>query len=104
MTYSSFKFFLTFSLLSQKTDYDYEQSELLLYMHQVMYEGGLYQRSLSHLQQFEDQICDKLSLMEARGKLNQIMKREVKLKLNSFDFSSTLSQTRPQLGSGNRVP
>jgi hypothetical protein len=32
-----------------------------------MFEGGLYQKSLSHLQQFEDQICDKLSLMEARG-------------------------------------
>jgi hypothetical protein len=36
-------------------------------MHQVMFEGGLYQKSLSHLEQFEDQICDKLSLMEARG-------------------------------------
>ncbi len=39
-------------------------------MHQVMFEGGLYQKSLSHLQQFEDQICDKLSLMEARGITN----------------------------------
>lgn len=52
-----------------KSSYDYEQSELLLYMHQVMFEGGLYQKSLSHLQQFEDQICDKLSLMEARAQL-----------------------------------
>ena len=41
-------------------------------MHQVMFEGGLYERSLSHLQQFEDQICDKLSLMEARGTWNDI--------------------------------
>ena len=56
-------------LFLQKSSYDYEQSELLLYMHQVMFEGGLYQRSLSHLQSFEDQICDKLSLMEARGHL-----------------------------------
>ena len=51
----------------QKSEYDYEQSELLLYMHQVMFEGGLYQQSLTHLEQYEDQICDKLSLMEARG-------------------------------------
>ena len=56
-------------LFLQKSSYDYEQSELLLYMHQVMFEGGLYQRSLSHLQSFEDQICDKLSLMEARGNI-----------------------------------
>ena len=41
-------------------------------MHQVMFEGGLYQKSLTHLQQFEDQICDKLSLMEARGNVDDI--------------------------------
>jgi len=52
-----------------KSEYDYEQSELLLYMHQVMFEGGLYQQSLTHLEQYEDQICDKLSLMEARAQL-----------------------------------
>lgn len=38
-------------------------------MHQVMFEGGLYEKALNHLLQFEDQICDKLSLVEARGML-----------------------------------
>ncbi len=66
----------------QKSSYDYEQSELLLYMHQVMFEGGLYQRSLSHLQSFEDQICDKLSLMEARG---NIFLFHVSLRKNKFN-------------------
>ena len=56
-----------FSFKFQKSNYDYEQSELLLYMHQVMFEAGLYKRCLAHLQQYEDQIHDKLSLMEARG-------------------------------------
>ena len=48
-------------------------------MHQVMFEGGLYQKSLSHLQQFEDQICDKLSLMEARG--NSLVQKKQQRKI-----------------------
>lgn len=66
-------------MLFQKSEYDYEQSELLLYMHQVMFEGGLYQQSLTHLEQYEDQICDKLSLMEARGTWITRTKRQLRI-------------------------
>lgn len=51
----------------QKRGYDYEHSELLLYQNMVMREAGNYEDALNHLNKYEDQICDKLSVMEARG-------------------------------------
>lgn len=53
----------------QKRGYDYEHSELLLYQNMVMREAENYEDALNHLNKYEDQICDKLSVMEARGKL-----------------------------------
>lgn len=53
----------------QKRGYDYEHSELLLYQNMVMREAENYDDALNHLNKYEDQICDKLSVMEARGKL-----------------------------------
>ena len=53
----------------QKRGYDYEHSELLLYQNMVMREAGNYEDALNHLNKYEDQICDKLSVMEARGKM-----------------------------------
>lgn len=35
----------------------------------VMREAENYEDALNHLNKYEDQICDKLSVMEARGKL-----------------------------------
>ena len=54
----------------QKAAYDYEHSELLLYQNMVIQESGDYTAALEHLDKYEEQICDKLSLLETRGMLN----------------------------------
>lgn len=59
-----------------KGPYDYEHSELLLYQNMVLAESGQYERALQHLQKFESQILDKLSVKETSG--------EYYLKLNRF--------------------
>ena len=51
----------------QKAAYDYEHSELLLYQNMVIQESGDYTAALEHLDKYEEQICDKLSLLETRG-------------------------------------
>ena len=51
----------------QKATYDYEHSELLMYQNMVIQESGDYKAALEHLERYEDQICDKLSLLETRG-------------------------------------
>lgn len=56
----------------QKRGYDYEHSELLLYQNMVMREAGNLEDALSHLNKYEEQICDKLSVMEARGKYRTV--------------------------------
>ena len=52
----------------QKAAYDYEHSELLLYQNMVIQESGDFKAALEHLDKYEEQICDKLSLMETRCK------------------------------------
>jgi hypothetical protein len=54
----------------QKAAYDYEHSELLLYQNMVIQESGDYEGALAHLDKYQDQICDKLSLMETRGRFS----------------------------------
>ena len=51
----------------QKAAYDYEHSELLLYQNMVIQESGDYKGALEHLDTYEEQICDKVTLMEIRG-------------------------------------
>ena len=51
----------------QKAAYDYEHSELLLYQNMVIQESGDHKAALEHLDTYEEQICDKLSLLETRG-------------------------------------
>ena len=51
----------------QKAAYDYEHSELLLYQNMVIQESGDSNAALEHLDKYEAQICDKLSLQETRG-------------------------------------
>jgi hypothetical protein len=75
-----------------------------------MFEGGLYQKSLSHLQQFEEQICDKLSLMEARGtwlietiKTNNTADRQ-NINVSYLIFSTTLPQARSPERCRRRIP
>lgn len=52
-----------------KRGYDYEHSELLLYQNMVMREAGELDEALCHLTRNEEQICDKLSVLETRANL-----------------------------------
>ncbi|OQR72637.1 N-alpha-acetyltransferase 15 [Tropilaelaps mercedesae] len=65
-----------FLKIQKKTGYDYEQSELLLYQIQIVFESGNYQEVLYRIDKNEGLICDKLSLMETRA--------EVYLRLGRF--------------------
>ena len=68
MTFSTFlKTSLISCLFLQKAAYDYEHSELLLYQNMVIQESGDHKAALEHLDTYEEQICDKLSLLETRG-------------------------------------
>ncbi|XP_066937561.1 N-alpha-acetyltransferase 15, NatA auxiliary subunit isoform X2 [Macrobrachium rosenbergii] len=53
----------------QKTTYDYEYSELLLYQNLVIRESANLQEALKHLNTYEANICDKVTLQELRGEL-----------------------------------
>lgn len=60
---------LLISGISQE-NYDYRNSELLLYQNQILIESGNYEKALEHLTKFSAQIFDKLSLKEAMGDLH----------------------------------
>ncbi|XP_033115616.1 N-alpha-acetyltransferase 15, NatA auxiliary subunit-like [Anneissia japonica] len=62
--------------------YDYEHSEFLLYQNDVMKDAGKLQDALKHLDQYEDQINDKLSVQETRG--------EICLKLGRIEEASSI--------------
>ncbi|XP_011297851.1 N-alpha-acetyltransferase 15, NatA auxiliary subunit [Fopius arisanus] len=49
--------------------YDYEHSELLLYQNLVIQESGDSEAALKHLDKYNDQICDKITVKETYGKL-----------------------------------
>jgi len=69
-----------FRKTQQKAAYDYEHSELLLYQNMVIQESGDHKAALEHLDTYEEQICDKLSLLETRGanmiKVNRLEEAE----------------------------
>ena len=46
---------------------DYEHSEMLLYQNMVMQEADMIDESLNHLNSNENQIVDRLYLLETRG-------------------------------------
>ena len=52
----------------QVKPFDYEHSEMLLYQNMVMMDAGMYQEALDHLDTYDKQILDRLSIQEARGK------------------------------------
>ncbi|CAB3378713.1 Hypothetical predicted protein [Cloeon dipterum] len=54
---------------AQKSNFDYEHSELLLYQNMVLHESGALQEAISHLERYSEQICDKLSILETYGEL-----------------------------------
>jgi peptide alpha-N-acetyltransferase len=57
-----------FRKTQKKPGYDIEYSELLLYQNMVLRESGDIESALSHLDQYESAICDKVSLKETRAK------------------------------------
>jgi N-alpha-acetyltransferase 15/16, NatA auxiliary subunit len=56
-----------FVFLQQKSTFDYEHSELLLYQNMVLQESGALHEAIQHLDRYKDQICDKLSVLETYG-------------------------------------
>lgn len=67
--YMALKILEEFRKTQTKRGYDYEHSELLLYQNMVMREAGNLEDALNHLNKYEEQICDKLSIMETKAKL-----------------------------------
>jgi len=61
-------------MTQQKNAYDYEHSELLLYQNMVIQESGDLKGALEHLEQYKDQICDKVTWLETKGK--QMLQQE----------------------------
>ncbi|XP_038056250.1 N-alpha-acetyltransferase 15, NatA auxiliary subunit-like isoform X2 [Patiria miniata] len=53
----------------QVKPYDYEHSEFLLYQNQVYRESGDHEKALQHLDKYEIQICDQISILETRAEL-----------------------------------
>jgi len=56
-----------FRKTQQKNAYDYEHSELLLYQNMVIAESGDVSGALEHLEQYKEQICDKVTWLETKG-------------------------------------
>ena len=57
-----------FRKTQKKPTYDYEYSELLLYQNMVIRESGDVDAALSHLELYEQAICDKISFKETKGR------------------------------------
>ena len=57
-----------FRKTQKKPSYDYEYSELLLYQNMVIRESGDLEAALAHLEQYEQSICDKITLKEIKGR------------------------------------
>ena len=57
-----------FRKTQKKPGYDYEYSELLQYQNLVIKESGNVEEALSHLDQYEAAICDKIAMLETKGK------------------------------------
>merc|ERR1719431_378732 len=57
-----------FRKTQKKPSYDYEYSELLMYQNMVIRESGDVDAALSHLELYEQAICDKISFKETKGR------------------------------------
>jgi len=57
-----------FRKTQKKPGYDYEYSELLIYQNLVIKESGNVSGALSHLDEYESAISDKISMKECRGR------------------------------------
>ena len=52
--------------------YDYETSEFFLYQNDVMREAGMLEEALKHLEKYEGEIFDHLSVQDTKGDKNII--------------------------------
>ncbi|XP_043218185.1 N-alpha-acetyltransferase 15, NatA auxiliary subunit-like isoform X1 [Amphibalanus amphitrite] len=59
----------TFRETLTKDSADYEQSELMLYQAMVIREAGRLREALEHLDKYEAQICDKVTVQEMRAEI-----------------------------------
>lgn len=50
-----------------QSSYDYEHSEVLLYQNMVIQESGALKEAVAHLEKYQEQILDKLSILETLG-------------------------------------
>ena len=57
-----------FRKTQKKPSYDYEYSELLMYQNMVIRASGDVHAALSHLELYEQAICDKISFKETKGR------------------------------------
>jgi len=79
------------SLKEKPVETKYEVSEMLLFKNLIMEESGDLEGALKHLEQFEDKIVDKKSLLEARARiLVKLGKKEEgeKIYMQLFDRNS----------------
>lgn len=70
------------TMQDQKSSYDYEYSELLLYQNLVLRESGALEEALDHLEDYATSICDKVTLAELNG--------ELMMKLDRHDAASEI--------------
>ncbi|KAK2165073.1 hypothetical protein LSH36_55g06042 [Paralvinella palmiformis] len=65
----SLKILEEFRKTQQVKPFDYEHNEMLLYQNSVMVEAGMYEEALKHLEEYDEQIVDRLALSEAKGQV-----------------------------------
>ncbi|XP_071489003.1 N-alpha-acetyltransferase 15, NatA auxiliary subunit-like [Diadema antillarum] len=70
-----------FRKTQQVKSYDYEHSEFLLYMNQVMREADMHEAALEHLNKYQQQICDQVCLQETKADLLLKLKRRDEARL-----------------------
>jgi peptide alpha-N-acetyltransferase len=58
------------SLKEKPVETKYEVSEMILFKNLIMEESGNFEGALKHLDEYEDKIVDKKSLLEARARIN----------------------------------
>ena len=52
--------------------FDYEHSEMLLYQNMVMREAGMTEEALKHLDNYDAQLVDRITVKEVKGKISAL--------------------------------
>ena len=56
--------------------FDYEHSEMLLYQNMVMREAGMTEEALKHLDTYDAQLVDRITVKEVKGKITHLCHME----------------------------